>query len=174
MPLDRGYEELDRLFGKLGDVQEVLQDPQVTSARLVMNPERMVIQEAKRAYTYLQLYGYGVDAAIVNRVVPADEAGGVMEKYVQGPRPATSTTSASRSRRCRCSRSRNLGQEVFGLELLEQIGEGLYADRDPAAVYHSRTRRIPSTIKATTTRSGSACPAPRPATSRPSSSGTTW
>jgi arsenite-transporting ATPase len=135
VPLDRGYEELDALFGKLGDVQAVLQDPQVTSARLVMNPERMVIQEAKRAYTYLQLYGYGVDAAVVNRVVPDDE-GGVMEKYVEAqagyldeiretfaPLPVLTVP--------------HLGREVFGLELLEQIGAGLYADRDPAAVYHA-------------------------------------
>ena len=136
VPLDRGYEELDKLFGKLGEVQEVLQDPQVTSARLVMNPERMVIQEAKRAYTYLQLYGYGVDAAIVNRVIPEGEAGGVMAKYVEAqagyleeiretfaPLPVLTVP--------------HLGQEVFGLELLEQIGAGLYADRDPAAVYHA-------------------------------------
>ena len=136
VPLDKGYEELDRLFGKLGDVQEILQDPQITSARLVMNPERMVIQEAKRAYTYLQLYGYGVDAAIVNRVIPEDEAGGVMQKYVEAQ--------AGYLRDIRQSFAPlpvmevpHLGQEVFGLELLEQIGQDLYADRDPAAVYHA-------------------------------------
>jgi len=136
VPLDKGYEELDRLFGTLGEVQEVLQDPEVTSARLVMNPERMVIQEARRAYTYLQLYGYGVDAAIVNRVIPEDEAGGVMARYVEAqagyldeirqsfaPLPVLTVP--------------HLGQEVFGLELLAQIAEGLYADRDPAGVYHS-------------------------------------
>lgn len=136
VPLDRGYEELDKLFGKLGEVQEVLQNPEVTSARLVMNPERMVIQEAKRAYTYLQLYGYGVDAAVVNRVIPKDEAGGVMARYVEAqagyleeihetfaPLPVLTVP--------------HLGREVFGLELLEEIGAGLYGDRDPAAVYHS-------------------------------------
>ncbi len=136
VPLDKGYEELDRLFGTLGEVQEVLQNPEVTSARLVMNPERMVIQEARRAYTYLQLYGYGVDAAVVNRVIPEDEAGGVMARYVEAqagyldeirqsfaPLPVLTVP--------------HLGQEVFGLELLAQIAEGLYADRDPAGVYHS-------------------------------------
>ena len=135
IPLDRGYEELDALFGKLGEVQAVLQDPAVTSARLVMNPERMVIQEAKRAYTYLQLYGYGVDAAIVNRVVPDDE-GGVMEKYVAaqaGYLDEIEETFAPLP----VLRVPHLGQEVFGLELLEQIGAGLYDTRDPAAVYHS-------------------------------------
>ncbi|MEM0961928.1 MAG: ArsA family ATPase [Bacteroidota bacterium] len=135
VPLDRGYEELDTLFGRLEVVQEVLQNPEVTSARLVMNPERMVIQEAKRAYTYLQLYGYGVDAAVVNRVLP-EEAGGVMEAYVEAqagyldeirssfaPLPVLTVP--------------HLGREVFGLDLLAQIASGLYADRDPAAVYHA-------------------------------------
>ena len=135
VPLDKGYEELDALFGKLGQIQTVLQDPAVTSARLVMNPERMVIQEAKRAHTYLQLYGYGVDAAIVNRVVPDDE-GGVMEKYVEaqaGYLREIEETFAPLP----VLRVPHLGQEVFGLELLEQIGEGLYDTRDPAAVYHA-------------------------------------
>ena len=136
IPLDRGYEELDKLFGKLGDVQEVLQDRAVTSARLVMNPERMVIQEAKRAYTYLQLYGYGVDAAIVNRVVPRDEAGGVMAKYVQAQAGYLDDIERSFAP-LPVLQVPHLGQEVFGLDLLEQIGADLYADRDPAAVYHS-------------------------------------
>ena len=137
VPLDRGYEELDKLFGKLSDVQEVLQDPDVTSSRLVMNPERMVIQEAKRAYTYLQLYGYAVDAAIVNRVIPEEEAGGgVMAKYVEAQAGYLAEIEDSFAP-LPVLRVPHLGQEVFGLELLEQIGEGLYADRDPAAVYHS-------------------------------------
>ena len=135
VPLDKGYEELDALFGKLGQIQTVLQDPAVTSARLVMNPERMVIQEAKRAHTYLQLYGYGVDAAVVNRVVPDDE-GGVMEKYVEaqaGYLREIEETFAPLP----VLRVPHLGREVFGLDLLERIGEGLYAERDPAAVYHA-------------------------------------
>ena len=135
IPLDRGYAELDALFGKLGEVQAVLQDPEVTSARLVMNPERMVIQEAKRAYTYLQLYGYGVDAAVVNRVVPDDE-GGVMEKYVEA-QAGYLTEIEETFAPLPVLRVPHLGQEVFGLELLEQIGAGLYDARDPAAVYHS-------------------------------------
>ncbi|HIG74448.1 MAG TPA: ArsA family ATPase [Bacteroidetes bacterium] len=135
VPLDKGYEELDWLFGKLGEIQEVLQNPEVTSARLVMNPERMVIQEAKRAYTYLQLYGYGVDSAIVNRVIPDDE-GGVMARYVEaqtGYLREIEETFAPLP----VLRVPHLGREVFGLDLLREIGAGLYAERDPAAVFHS-------------------------------------
>ena len=135
IPLDKGYAELDALFGKLGEIQTILQNPEVTSGRLVMNPEKMVIQEARRAYTYLQLYGYGVDAAIVNRVIPEDE-GGVMARYVEaqaGYLEEIERTFAPMP----VLRVPHLGREVFGLDLLREIGEGLYADRDPSAVYHS-------------------------------------
>jgi arsenite-transporting ATPase len=136
IPLDKGYAELDALFGKLADVQKVMQDPAITSARLVMNPERMVIQEARRAHTYLQLYGYGVDAAIVNRVVPEDDAGGVMAKYVKaqaGYLDEIEETFAPLP----VLRVPHLGEEVFGLDLLRRVGDGLYGDRDPAAVFHA-------------------------------------
>ena len=136
VPLDKGYAELDWLFGKLGEIQETMQNPRITSARLVMNPERMVIQEARRAYTYLQLYGYGVDAAIVNRVVPEDAASGVMARYVEaqaGYLDEIERTFAPLP----VLRVPHLGREVFGLELLEEIAVGLYAERDPAGVYHA-------------------------------------
>ncbi len=136
IPLDKGYEELERLFGRLESVRKVLQDPAVTSARLVMNPERMVIQEARRAYTYLQLYGYGVDAAIVNRVIPGAGAAGVMREYVQAQAGYLEEIERSFAP-LPVLRVPHLGREVFGLELLKTIGEGLYEGRDPTAVFHS-------------------------------------
>ena len=141
IPLDRGYAELDALFGKLADVQKLMQDPAVTSARLVMNPERMVIQEARRAHTYLQLYGYNVDAAVVNRVIPDDE-GGVMEKYVTAQARYLDEIEDTFAP-LPVLRVPHLGEEVFGLDLLRRIADGLYGApgttgaRDPAAVFHS-------------------------------------
>ena len=136
VPLDKSYEELDWLFGKLGEVQQVLQDPAVTSARLVMNPERMVIQEAKRAYTYLQLYGYGVDAAIVNRVMPEEGAGGVMARYVEAQAAYLKEIEETFAP-LPVFHVPHVGREVFGLELLEEIGRGLYGERDPAEVFYA-------------------------------------
>ena len=51
-------------------MREILTDPARTSVRLVVNPERMVIAEARRTYTYLSLFGYRVDAVIANRLLP--------------------------------------------------------------------------------------------------------
>jgi arsenite-transporting ATPase len=142
IPLDRGYEELNRLFEKLQDIQAVLGNGEVSSVRLVMNPERMVIEEARRAYTYLQLYGYAVDAVIVNRVLPAEGAGPMLAPYVkaQTRHLAEIETSFSPLPILTVPHS---GQEVFGLELLRDIGETLYAERDPAALlYQGQTYRV--------------------------------
>src|SRR5437879_5127524 len=61
-----------RFYDRLDGVRELLTDPATTSVRLVVNPERMVIAEARRTYTYLSLFGYRVDAVIANRLLPDD------------------------------------------------------------------------------------------------------
>jgi arsenite-transporting ATPase len=135
VPLDKGYEELNTLFEQLQTIQQVLSNPKIASARLVVNPERMVINEARRAYTYLQLYGFGVDAVIVNRIVPEEGVGAVMQKYVEAQRGYLDEIDATFGP-LPILRVPHLGQEVFGMDLLHQIGEGMYADHDPADVFY--------------------------------------
>ena len=57
-----------------------LVDPQLTSVRLVLNPEKMVVAEAQRTYTYLSLFGYPTDLVVANRIVPSD----VIDPYFAG------------------------------------------------------------------------------------------
>jgi arsenite-transporting ATPase len=45
-----------------------------TSVRLVVTPERMVIDEARRAWTELSLFEVACDAVIMNRLLPKDAA----------------------------------------------------------------------------------------------------
>src|SRR5439155_21991778 len=59
-----------RFYERLDGVRELLTDPERTSVRLVVNPERMVIAEARRTHTYLSLFGYRVDAVVANRLLP--------------------------------------------------------------------------------------------------------
>ncbi len=136
IPLDKGYDELEKIFGKLETIQAVLADPKKTSVRLVMNPEKMVIQEARRAYTYLQLYGYGVDGVVVNRILPEEEMGTALEKYVAAQKRYLGEIKNSFAP-LPILRVGHLGEEAFGLDLLEKIGERMYAGgRDPAAVFY--------------------------------------
>jgi anion-transporting ArsA/GET3 family ATPase len=54
----------------LEGVDEIMEDPNVTSVRLVTNPEKMVLRETERAFVYFSLHGMTVDAVIVNRLLP--------------------------------------------------------------------------------------------------------
>jgi arsenite-transporting ATPase len=69
------YDDIEKLVGNLVAMNEILRDHEQTSIRLVMTPDRMVINEAMRTFTYLNLYGYLTDAVIVNRLFPAELEG---------------------------------------------------------------------------------------------------
>ena len=77
-----------RFYDRLDGVRELLTDPDVTSVRLVVNPERMVIAEARRTYTYLSLFGYRVDAVVANRLLPADITDPVVRHVARAARRA--------------------------------------------------------------------------------------
>lgn len=135
IPVDKGYEELQKLFDKLEYVQEIFLNPEICSIRIVANPERMVIQEAKRAYTYLHLYGYNVDAIIVNRILPDSlEQNEVFGNYLKSQKQYLQEIEESFAP-LPIFKVEHLGQEVFGLPLLESIGDTIYQEKPPAQIF---------------------------------------
>ena len=70
LPTDSYFANIKDLFGRLEGIPELLEDPNVTSVRLVTNPEKMVLRETQRAFVYFSLHGLTVDGIIVNRVLP--------------------------------------------------------------------------------------------------------
>src|SRR3954462_1124670 len=76
LPSEAVFDDVQRLVRNLVAMNGILRDRSHTSIRLVMNPDRMVIKEAMRTFTYLNLYGYLTDAVIVNRVFPPEVADG--------------------------------------------------------------------------------------------------
>jgi arsenite-transporting ATPase len=83
LPGNDVFEDVERLVRNLVAMNGILRDRSATSIRLVMNPDRMVVKEAMRTFTYLNLYGYLTDAVVVNRVLPAEAApeGGYFEAW---------------------------------------------------------------------------------------------
>src|SRR5207248_3373649 len=71
VPDDDVYDAVLDLFKQLDSLHGMLVDQRLTSVRLVLNPEKMVIKEAQRTYTYLNLFGYPTDLVICNRLLPA-------------------------------------------------------------------------------------------------------
>lgn len=72
MPNKNAMNEIERMFLKLVELQELLKDRAVTSVRIVTTPEKMVVEETKRNYMYLNLYNFNVDGIYINRILPKD------------------------------------------------------------------------------------------------------
>jgi arsenite-transporting ATPase len=72
LPEDDFFDSIEELIRFMERTNRLLSDADISSMRVVLNPEKMVIKEGQRAYTYLNLYGYPVDSVVVNRIFPQD------------------------------------------------------------------------------------------------------
>lgn len=71
MPIanDQVFSSLEDILNRINKVHDIISDPKISSARVVVNLEKMVIKEAQRSLTYLNLFGYNVDAVMINRIL---------------------------------------------------------------------------------------------------------
>jgi arsenite-transporting ATPase len=125
-----------RFYDRLDGVRELLTDPDVTSVRLVVNPERMVIAEARRTYTYLSLFGYRVDAVVANRLLPADVTDPWFERWRELHAEHLATIEASFAP-LPILRAELAADEPVGFERLREFGEAVYGDLDAASSLHA-------------------------------------
>jgi arsenite/tail-anchored protein-transporting ATPase len=131
--------EVQDLVRNLIDMSEILRDRSRSSIRLVMNPERMVIKEAQRTFTYLNLYGYLTDAVVVNRVFPADVEGGYFAAWREVQREHVELVEQAFAP-VPVLRAPFFEQEVVGPEMLERLGEAVFGSRAPERVlYHEQS-----------------------------------
>ena len=134
LPTDSYFANVKELFGRLDGIGELMEDPRITSVRLVTNPERMVLRETQRAFVYFSLHGLAVDGVIVNRVLPAE----VTDQYFQEWRVSQGRILEEIDRYFApvpVKRVPLFTHEVLGRERLEELGRSLYDGKeDPAAV----------------------------------------
>jgi arsenite-transporting ATPase len=133
MPGDAVYTAGEELFGRLEHMHDLLADPQLTSVRVVLNLEKMVIKEAQRSFTYFHLYGYPVDLVVCNRVLP-DGAGDyfsawreAQERYWPEVQEAFEPVPIRRAP--------FFDHEVLGEPMLRQLGEAVFGDEDPTSFF---------------------------------------
>jgi arsenite/tail-anchored protein-transporting ATPase len=139
LPSSAVFADIQRLSKNLIAMNEILRDRERCTVRLVMNPDKMVIGEAMRTFTYLNLYGYLTDAVIVNRVFPAD-----VGDYFAGWRRVQEehlalVQSAFAPVPVLCAPY--FDSEVLGGEMLDRLGLALFGGAggvDPAAIMHDR------------------------------------
>lgn len=124
-----------RLTDQLERVRQVLTDTARTSTRLVINPERMVVAEARRTATYLSLFGYCTDAVIVNRVLPDVVHDPWFAQWHQTHARLVAAIGTAFAP-LPLLRADLAPGEVVGLDRLERLGTALYGDANPAELLH--------------------------------------
>jgi arsenite-transporting ATPase len=137
MPIadDKIFAAISRLHQQLESVQKLLVDQGLTNVRLVVNAERMVIAEARRTYTYLNLFGYSVDAVICNRLIPAEVGDPYFEQWKRIQADHLQVINESFSP-IPILEIPLYEQEMVGVELLDRLGRDLYGDKDPSERLH--------------------------------------
>jgi arsenite-transporting ATPase len=133
LPADGVFDDLERLARNLVAMNDILRDGTRTTVRLVMNPDRMVVKEAMRTFTYLNLYGYLTDAVVVNRLLPSE-----------GYFAAWSETQREQLELARSAfdpvpvlTAPYLEREVLGPAMLDRLAGEVFGELDPSTVLHT-------------------------------------
>jgi len=143
IPDDRIFAAVERLHRNLEVVRRMLTDEDRSSVRLVVNPEKMVIAEARRTYTYLSLFGYRVDAVVANRIIPDEVSDPYFGKWKDIHAEHLQTIEES-FQPVPILRARLFDQELVGTELRERMGTEIYGDEDVIRVLH---RDVPIRVR---------------------------
>lgn len=135
MPDDQVFETIKDLIQQLDRMHALLSNTITSSVRIVLNPEKMVIKEAQRTFTYINLYGFACDLIVNNRVLPDS----VTDTYF----------SALKDAQARYGQMIHesfapvpifplpfFDQEVVGMDMLRRAAQVLYGEADPAAVFY--------------------------------------
>jgi arsenite/tail-anchored protein-transporting ATPase len=135
LPPDQIYGSIKELLTELESMKEVLSDSRTCTVRLVLNLEKMVIKEAERAYTYLNLYDYQVDAVLVNRVLPEALSEGYFADWRRSQQRYAEQVEAAFSP-VPILNSPLFDHEVLGLPNLRELADSLFGDIDPSAILY--------------------------------------
>jgi arsenite-transporting ATPase len=128
-------EALRKLDAATAELRATLSDPAVSSYRVVVQPEKMVVREAERAISYLGLFNYPVDSVIINRILPESASGDfyeqrreVQQKYLEiieatfQPLPLWTVP--------------YYPYEVVGLDALRQLALDCFGEEDPGQIFY--------------------------------------
>jgi arsenite-transporting ATPase len=127
---ERVFDAFERLYAEVEAVREILLDEQRTSARLVVNPARVVVDETRRSFAYLCLHGIATDAVLINRLLPERAAQGYFARWAA--RERQELADIERSFPVPLLRAPLHEGELIGVDALSVLGRELYGERDPA------------------------------------------
>lgn len=143
VPATDVFESLERLSKGVDALRETLVNPEVSSYRLVVNPERMVIKEAQRASTYLSLFGYPIDGVVLNRVLPPEAAEGPFLQELARIQQAYRQQVYDLFLPLPIWESPYYARDLHGLKDLSEVGNAIFKEIDPVLVqFRGSTQEI--------------------------------
>ena len=134
VPDDKVLNSMEELYAEINSMHAVLTDASKTSIRLVVNPEKMVIKEAQRTFTYLNLFGYNTDLIICNRLIPQKVKASYFQSWKQSQKKYHQMISEGFSP-LPILDIPLMEQEIIGIPMLKAMGEALYDKADPTAIF---------------------------------------
>ncbi|MEP7285079.1 MAG: TRC40/GET3/ArsA family transport-energizing ATPase [Chloroflexota bacterium] len=144
LPDQDAFDTIESLFKTLDHVRVLLTDPEMSSLRLVINPEKMVIKETQRTYTYLNLYGYATDAVICNRILPDEVTDPYFAQWKELQKENIALIHEAFGE-LPMLRAPMFNRDVVGMDALHRLGDALYGDTNPAQVmFKGHTHQIMS------------------------------
>ena len=130
LPDDDYFQAIEDLFIKLKGVDQILENPEITTVRLVTNPEKVVLKETQRAFMYFCLYKMSIDAIIMNRMLPDNIKDDYFKDWIQGQRYHFGEAKDFFSPVPIFPVDLFTG-EVIGYNALKQLADQIYKDENP-------------------------------------------
>ena len=124
------FDSVQRLYQQLEEMRTLLLDRSTSSVRLVVNPEKMVIREAQRTFTYLNLYGYHTDLVVCNRILPPEVEGSFFKGWKEAQERYIGLIHESFDP-VPILKAPLLDREVVGLESLRKLGGHIFEAQEP-------------------------------------------
>lgn len=142
LPSDSVMGEVENVLEQLDEMRRILSNRETTSVRIVVNPEKMVIKEAQRSFTYMNIYDYNVDAVIINRIFPEE----IRDEYFRGwkeiQRRYTDLIEES-FQPVPILKAPLFEQEIVGIPMLEKLGNTVFSEKDPIKIlFNARTQEV--------------------------------
>ena len=136
MPSGEILDMVQLLSERVKVLRDVLSNPDISSYRPVVNPERMVIKEALRAETYLSLFGYPIDGVVCNRVIqPGNYTDTFMQDLYRNQEKLRSQIHSTFAP-LPIWEAPYYSHEILGIARLEELAQDVFGETDPTRVFY--------------------------------------
>ncbi len=138
LPEDAYFDTIQRLFDRLEGIDRTMSDPEITSVRLITNPEKIILKETQRAYMYFSLYKMCVDAVIINRILPEAVEDGYFARWKETQDRYIKKTEEL-FKPIPILKVPMLSDQIVGMRDLAKLAQEIYGKFDPEQILYAET-----------------------------------